>query len=607
MVKVALITVNYNGLKNTLDFLESLQKLDTKDLDVKTIVVDNGSSDSSVAEISKKFPKADLVQTGYNKGFTGGFNKGLEYGTAWGADYFLLINNDTEIGSPDLLKNLIKTLEKNPSAGLVAPKIYFAKGYEYKKNYSEKDLGKVIWYGGGSFDWDNVMSKHIGIDEVDSGQCDEIKETGFISGCCFLMKKEVLEKVAGFNEKLFAYFEDNDFLERVKSSGFKLFYNGHVFIYHKVSQTAEIGSEFADYFTTRNRLIFGFKYAKTRTKFALFRQALGFLIFGRAMQKRGVLDFFFNKKDGEKTLVKINSNPVYSLTLSIVFSNYNTAEFCVKLLESIFKKESGFNDKTMEVIMLDDCSPKNPENEIKKFLSRITFIENQINQGFTRSYNRLMKLSRGQYILVLNSDMEVLKNSLSEMLKEAKEFKGEAVLGGRLYFPDLSSQDSVYHFPTIWGVIKEYFFNIKGAYFMYVPKPEVKTRVQGIVGACMLIPQKIINKVGFLDEALISYFEDHEYCRRLSKNKIPVYFIPSAKFIHLHGLSFKLLGAKTLNIHRQSAICYYGKFYYTLLYFTLLFAQKITSKKPPGSMEQGTEKTNLVQKINNLKKNLFML
>ncbi|MDO8638016.1 MAG: glycosyltransferase family 2 protein [Candidatus Daviesbacteria bacterium] len=573
MDKVALITVNYNGLKDTLDLLASLQKLEIEGLDVKTIVVDNGSSDNSVPEILEKFPKIDLVQTGGNKGFTGGFNKGLEYGKAWGADYFLLINNDTEIGSPNLLKDLIKTLEKNSSAGLVAPKIYFAKGYEYQKNYSEKDLGKVIWYGGGSFDWDNVMSKHLGIDEVDSGNFDEEKETGFISGCCFLVKKEVIEKVGNFDEKLFAYFEDNDFLERVKLVGFKLFYNGQVFIYHKVSQTAGVGSEFADYFATRNRLIFGFKYAKARTKFALFRQSLGFLITGRPMQKRGVWDFFTGKTGGEKTLVKENPNPIYPQKLSIIIVNYNTKDLTQKLLESIYQNKLGKNSEKVEVVLLDNGTLDCCEEIAKKF-KEVKYLKNLENLGFSKGYNRGIKYSTGKYVLLLNSDIEVLDNSLEEILKEAERLK-EAVLGGKLYYPDKSNQDSCFFLPTISGAFREYFLNQKGTYFMFLPKSDKPVKVEGIIMACFLIPRKVIDKIGLLDEGTFIFFEDIEYCRRLRENNIPVYFCPQAEFIHHHGASHKKLEeGEAYKMLVKGSKHYHGTFYYSLLYLVILFGQK---------------------------------
>ena len=215
----------------------------------------------------------------------------VEYGQIWGADYFLLINNDCLIKDANLLQELIKTLESDQKIGLVSPKIYFAKGFEFhKERYTSDQLGKVIWYGGGYFDWDNIANVHKGLDEVDSGQFDLIEESDIFSGACVLIKKEVFEKIGpssgGLDEKYFLYFEDSDFAKRVKNRGFKIFYNGQVSVYHKVSQSTGIGSTLTDYYHTRNKLIFGMKYASAQTKFALCREALSSLLFGRRAQRK---------------------------------------------------------------------------------------------------------------------------------------------------------------------------------------------------------------------------------------------------------------------------------------------------------------------------------
>ena len=100
-MKVAIITLNYNGKKDTLEFLKSLNRLQATGYRQQVIVVDNGSSDGSVTAIHKAFPEVDIIQAGANLGFSGGYNKGLDYAKIWGADYFLLINNDCVIKDPD--------------------------------------------------------------------------------------------------------------------------------------------------------------------------------------------------------------------------------------------------------------------------------------------------------------------------------------------------------------------------------------------------------------------------------------------------------------------------------------------------------------------------
>lgn len=577
-MKVAIITVNYNGKKDTLEFLESLKKLETKNYDLKTFVVDNGSTDESVQVIHKQFPEVDIVQTGGNLGFSGGFNKGIEVARIWGADYFLLINNDCLIKDKDLISQLIETAESDSKIGLVSPKIYFAPGFEFHKDrYKKEDLGKVIWFAGGRFDWDNIGNIHRGIDEVDKGQYDEVSESEIFSGACVLVKKKVLEVVGGLDEKYFLYFEDSDFAKRIKDAGYKIFYDGETAIYHKVSQSTGIGSEITDYYHTRNRLIFGMQYGKFRTRVALIRKAVKLFIFGRPAQRKGVLDFYLGIVGGGNEL-----GGEYPLKLSIGIVNYNTADLTKKLLESIFKKDSGFDEKSMEVIVLDNGLLDPCEDWIKDF--KVKYIQNKNNEGFSKGYNKTIKYSLGQYYLMLNSDIEVLKNGIAKLVEAEDEFGGKAVLGGKLVFPDMSDQDSVFHLPTLSGAFKEYFLVQKGSYFMYLPEGKNPFQVEGLVMACLLIPKKVLSRVGLLDEGSFIFFEDIEYCRRLKSFGTPLYFVPDAKFIHHHGASTKRIGQeKADELLQKASKHYHGEIYYQLLTMVLRLGQKLGRVSTPVS------------------------
>lgn len=275
---------------------------------------------------------------------------------------------------------------------------------------------------------------------------------------------------------------------------------------------------------------------------------------------------------------------MYPLKLSIGIVNYNTARLTKKLLQSIFEKESGFDEKTMEVIVVDNGSKDHCQQIIKDYLPGVKYLQNKENEGFSKGYNKTIKFSRGQYILLLNSDIEVMKNSLSEILKWGESFKEEAVLGGKLVFPDKTKQDSAFHLPTITGAFTEYFLGRSGSYFMFQPPGENPTQVEGLVMACYLIPRKIISKVGLLDEGTFIYFEDIEYARRLKRYGVPVYFVPSARFIHHHGAASKKIGVdKSRELLQKAAIHYHGKLYYFLLSWVLKIGQKIGRVKTPVS------------------------
>lgn len=590
MIKIAIITLNYNGKEDTIEFLGSLNKLDTRGFEIKTIVLDNASGDGSIRQIRKLFPDVDILQTGVNLGFAGGFNKGIDYGLIWGADYVLIINNDSLIKDSNLLPELVSTFEKNPRVGMVSPRIYFAPRFEYhKEKYADLDRGRVIWYAGGSFDWNNIRSIHRGLDEVDTGQYDKVEEVELVSGACMFVKREVFEKVGLFDERYFLYFEDTDFCRRVLLAGYKKIYNGAVAIFHKVSQSTGIGSEVTDYFHTRNRLLLALKYAGWKTKFALIREAVKLLIRGRSAQKEAIGDLLrFTKKvfpSEEKGGIE------YSYKLSIGIVNYQTADLTKKLLQSVIKEESGFNEKDMEIIVLDNGSKDNLKESIKDYLPKVKLLENRENEGFSRGYNKLIRFSLGEYFLMLNSDIEVLPGALTELIKVEDLASGEAVLGGKLYFPDKSKQDSCFHLPTITGAFKEYFLSQKGAYFMYLPRgkagqpPSSKpVRVEGMVMAVLLIPKKVMNKVGLLDESTFIYFEDIEYARRLKKFGISAFFVPSAKFIHHHGASSRTIGVKkSYSLLQKAARRYHGLVYYIILSVVLLLGQKFGKVKTPVS------------------------
>lgn len=575
MTKVAVVTADFNDHKDTLEYLESAKDLDTNGLEMLWLVVDNGS-DTSVRSTIEKFPGVTWMQTGKNLGFAGGFNRGMKYACQWGADYILIINNDTLFPEKKLLKKLIKVLEGNPKAGIVSPKIYFAPEFEfYKEKYVKKDEGHVIWYAGGYFDWENIRSVHRGIDEVDKGQYDKTEKTKFISGACVLIKKEVLEKVGYFTEKLFAYYEDSDWVERIKRAGYEQWYSGETYIYHKVSRTSGIGSSWSDYLITRNRLWFSGKYASFRTRFALTREAFKLLIIGRPAQKEGIIDYFRGIWGWKRA--KQPEKVDYPLALSIIVINYKTTGLTLQLLKSIYSGESGFDEVKggAEVIVLDNSPDEPCKNEVLRAYPQVKFISNKVNNGFAGGNNQMISFSLGQNILLLNSDIEVKSDGITNILRSVNKLGDRAIYCGRLFFGDGKLQDSVYKLPTPWRAFEEYFLFHKGSYFMSAPIGKDITKIEGAVMACFLIPSRVINEIGVLQEETFMYFEDLDYCRRAKENDIPIYYVANAEFIHYHGQSSKKAGLEVSNERLiKAARWYHGTFHYFLVTAILWAGQK---------------------------------
>lgn len=297
MKKVFVVILDYNGHKDTLELLLSLQNVKKENLDLFVVVVDNYPKDPIKLNPSDyKDLNLHLIYNRQNLGFSGGNNVGINYSLKNDADYVLVLNNDTLV-EPLFVKELVSAAQKDERVGIVVPKIYFAKGYEFHKDrYKENELGKVIWYAGGFIDWDNVIGGHRGVDELDRGQYNKVWETTLATGCCLLIKKEVLKKVGGYDDRYFLYYEDADLSVRVRKEGFKLIYAPSATIWHKNAQsTGGSGSALQDYFITRNRLLFGLKYAPFKSKVALIRESLFLIFAGRQWQRRGAIDFYLRR------------------------------------------------------------------------------------------------------------------------------------------------------------------------------------------------------------------------------------------------------------------------------------------------------------------------
>ena len=294
MRKIAIVILNWNGKEDTLECLKSLEKLKTgKKYQLQTFVVDNASVDGTVEAIKERYENINVIKNRENLGFAEGNNVGIRKALRNESDYIVLLNNDT-ITDANLLINLLASLEESPQVGIVSPKIYFAKGFEFHKGrYKKSDLGRVIWYAGGKIDWDNILGSHRGVDEVDKRQYDQSSQTDFATGCCMAIRSEVFKKIGLFDREYFLYLEDMDLCQRAKKAGFEILYSPKGHLWHKVARSSGIGSGLNDYYITRNRLLFASKYASVRAKLALLRESLALLINGRNWQRRGVLDFYF--------------------------------------------------------------------------------------------------------------------------------------------------------------------------------------------------------------------------------------------------------------------------------------------------------------------------
>ncbi len=241
--KVWAITLNWNGREDTLACLASLEGLDYPNYDI--VVVDNGSTDGSVAAIRQAFPGVSIVENGENLGYADGFNAGLQFAYERGGDYFLILNNDTVI-DPQALTELVRVAEEDESIGFVSGKVYW---------HNKPDTLQTA----GRFNDPMILAgNHVGGGEVDRGQYDTVTDYDFVDDVYLLVRRAVYERVGGYDPNFFLYFEETDWCARVRQAGFRIVYAPKAKIWHKgnIGGGSTTLSPERHYFLTRNQVIF---------------------------------------------------------------------------------------------------------------------------------------------------------------------------------------------------------------------------------------------------------------------------------------------------------------------------------------------------------------
>ena len=248
--KVTIIILNWNGKEDTIECLESLKHITYPNY--KILLLDNGSTDGSIECFRERYPDIEIIENGENLGFAEGNNVGMRKVMEEDADYVLLLNNDTLVDENFLIE-LVSVAESDPKIGVVGPKIYFPES-------------NIIWYAGGKIDLKHASLDVTGFNNFDSGQHNSVKSVEWMTGCAFLIKNEVMEKVGLFDPIFFAYWEEIDWCIKIRKAGYEIDFVPTAIIWHKQhSSTKNIGG-FRNYLILRNSILCLRKYGNLYDK-----------------------------------------------------------------------------------------------------------------------------------------------------------------------------------------------------------------------------------------------------------------------------------------------------------------------------------------------------
>jgi len=247
--RVVIVILNWNGYRDTVTCMQSLREIAYPSCEV--VIVDNGSTDGSVARLREEFKDVVYLENQENIGYTGGNNVGIRYAMEHGAEYVWILNNDTKVPA-DALTRLIAAAEKDLKSGLIGPKILQMENPELA--YSM--VGRLnMW-----FPWPDRMEGEEG-----SKVTGEAVRVDFLSGASLLVKREFVEKVGLLDERFFFYWEENDWCERGRKAGFHSLLVPDAKVYHKGGGASGKGwNEFTAYYLVRNWILFMRKHAAAK-------------------------------------------------------------------------------------------------------------------------------------------------------------------------------------------------------------------------------------------------------------------------------------------------------------------------------------------------------
>lgn len=256
-MKIAVILVNYNGRQYNTACIESLlaqRKCSGECCEIKIYVVDNASMDDSMQIIQERYGTDRRIETillDDNYGFSYANNVGIRRAGEWGADFFLLLNNDTE-AEADMLPQLLVCAQRHPDS-MIAPKIYYS------------DHRDVFWSAGGAVSPIIRKARHIGLDQKDRGQFDEECRIGFATGCCLWIPRTVIDRAGDLDERFFLYYEDTEYSFRLQKAGISIYYCPKARLYHKVGASSKgADSPLCAYYIARNWLLCNRLYLRAR-------------------------------------------------------------------------------------------------------------------------------------------------------------------------------------------------------------------------------------------------------------------------------------------------------------------------------------------------------
>ena len=205
------------------------------------VLVDNASDDGTPEAVRRSYPDVTVIECAENTGFAGGNNIGIREALTRGAEFILLLNNDTTV-DPNLLGYLVSAMTTRPTVGIAGALMLYAEPRD------------TVWSAGGRLDW-RGQSVQIGQGEPESAFT-EIAPVDFVVGCGLMARSALFSTVGLLDEAFFLYYEETDWCARVRDAGWEIVTQPRARLWHKVSRATGAQSPLTLYYMRRNQLLY---------------------------------------------------------------------------------------------------------------------------------------------------------------------------------------------------------------------------------------------------------------------------------------------------------------------------------------------------------------
>ena len=269
--------------------------------------------------------------------------------------------------------------------------------------------------------------------------------------------------------------------------------------------------------------------------------------------------------------------------LSIIIVTWNSEEEIAECLRSVIDQQGKDGDFIFEIIIIDNNSSDNTFRVIEKFKSyfneNITLIRNSDNLGFTKACNQGIELAKGQNVLFLNPDTEIIDDALYKLCNYLNSNEKIGAVAPQLLYEDMTIQYSCRTLPKYRDMFFElkllsalfpkskFFARWKMRYFSHNELSEVEQPM----AAALMVKKNLLVKIGNMDERFVMFFNDIDLFKKILDEGYKIAFYPEAKVIHRKGSSVYQDRARMIRMWNEDCLSYFKKHDYNIVFYPLLF------------------------------------